>query len=311
MNIVFMGTPDFAIPALKALIESEHSISAVFTQPDKPKGRGHKLAPPPVKVLAEENGITVYQPESLKKDADNYIKIIKNINPEIIVVAAYGKILPKEVLDIPRLGCVNIHGSLLPKYRGAAPIQWAVLNGDKETGVTTMLMNEGLDTGDILLVEKTKIGENETASELFDRLSIMGSDVLLKTINAMQNGQVIPIKQDDSKATYAKMLSKDLSKIDFNRPVREVHKKICGLSDWPCAVTAINGKRLKVYRSEVVSNIKPKAKPGEIVNEKNFTVACIDGSIRLVEVQADGSKRMKSEEYLRGRPVSKGTMLSN
>ena len=311
MNIVFMGTPDFAIPALTALIHSEHSVSAVFTQPDKPKGRGHKLAPPPVKVLAEQNGISVYQPESLKKNADEYIKIIKDINPDIIVVAAYGKILPKEVLEIPRLGCVNIHGSLLPKYRGAAPIQWAVLNGDKETGVTTMLMNEGLDTGDILLTEKTEIGENETASELFDRLSLMGADILLKTIDALQNGTVTPQKQDNSKATYAAMLSKDLSKIDFNRPVRNVHKLICGLSDWPCAVTLVNGKRLKVYRSEIVSDKKPNAEPGEVVDEKNFTVACVDGCIRFVEVQAEGSKRMKSEDYLRGKPVLKGTILNN
>ena len=311
MNIIFMGTPDFAIPALKTLIESEHSVSAVFTQPDKPKGRGHKLTPPPVKVLAEQNGIAVYQPESLKKNADEYISIINDIKPDIIVVAAYGKILPKEVLDIPRLGCVNIHGSLLPKYRGAAPIQWAVLNGDKETGITTMLMNEGLDTGDILLNEKTEIGENETASELFDRLSLIGAELMIKTIDNLQMGKITPKKQDNSRATYAPMLSKDLSNIDFNRPVYEVHKKICGLSDWPCAVTSINGKRLKIYRSQIVSNTKPDAEPGEIINEKDFTVACIDGSIRLVEVQAEGSKRMKSEDYLRGRPVSRGTMLNN
>lgn len=309
MNIVFMGTPDFAIPALKALIESQHSVSAVFTQPDKPKGRGHKLTPPPVKVLAEENGIAVYQPNSLKKDADEYIKIIKDINPDIIVVAAYGKILPKEVLDIPKLGCVNIHGSLLPKYRGAAPIQWSVLNGDKETGITTMLMSEGLDTGDILLVEKTAIGENETASELFDRLSIMGAELLLETIDALQKGEITPQKQDDSQATYASMLSKDLSKIDFNNPVFSVHKKICGLSDWPCAVTSIDGKRLKVYRSEIVSDIKPDAEPGEVINEKDFTVACVDGSIRLVEVQAEGSKRMSAADYLRGKPITRGTIL--
>lgn len=311
MNIIFMGTPDFAVHVLKALIDSKHSVLAVFTQPDKPKGRGHKLSPPPVKVLAEQNGIAVYQPVSLKKDADEYLKIINNINPDIIVVAAYGKILPKEVLDIPKLGCVNVHGSLLPKYRGAAPIQWAVINGEKETGITTMLMNEGLDTGDILLSEKTEIGENETASELFDRLSLMGAELLLKTIDALQRGEIIPQKQDDSKATYAQMLSKDLSKIDFNRPAREVHKKICGLSDWPCAVTSINGKRLKVYRSEIVSNTNPNALPGEVIDEKNFTVACIDGSIRFIEVQAEGSRRMKSEDYLRGKPIVRGTMLNN
>lgn len=309
MNIIFMGTPDFAIPALKALIDSEHSVSAVFTQPDKPKGRGHKMTPPPVKVLAEEHGVTVYQPDSLKKDADEYIKIIKDINPDIIIVAAYGKILPKEILDIPRLGCVNIHGSLLPKYRGAAPIQWAVLDGEKETGITTMLMNEGLDTGDILMVEKTEIGENETAAELFDRLAVMGAELVIKTIEALKNGEITPQKQDDSNATYASMLSKDLSKLDFDAPVREVHKKICGLSDWPCAVTSIDGKRLKVYHSEIVSDTKPDAVPGEVLNEKDFTVACKDGSIRFVEVQAEGSKRMKSEDYLRGKPIQRHTIL--
>lgn len=309
MNIIFMGTPDFAIPALKVLIESEHTVSAVFTQPDKPKGRGHKFTPPPVKVLAEENNIAVYQPDSLKKDADEYIKIIKDINPDIIVVAAYGKLLPKEVLDAARFGCVNIHGSLLPKYRGAAPIQRAVIDGEKETGITTMLMNEGLDTGDILMVEKTEIGENETSAELFDRLAVMGAELLIKTIEALRIGKIIPQKQDDSKATYASMLSKDLSKLDFDKPVREVHKKICGLSDWPCAVTSIDGKRLKVYRSEIVSYVKADAVPGEILNEKDFTVACKDGSLRLVEVQTEGSKRMKSEDYLRGRPIQRGTIL--
>ena len=304
-----MGTPDFAVPALNALIKSDYSVSAVFTQPDKPKGRGHKLTPPPVKVLAEDNGIIVYQPESLKKEADKYTKIIKDLNPDIIVVAAYGKILPKEILEIPSFGCVNIHGSLLPEYRGAAPIQRAVLNGETETGITTMLMNEGLDTGDILLVEKTEIGENETASELFDRLSLLGADVLLKTVEALKKGEIEPQKQDDSRATYAPMLSKDLSKLEFNNPVFSVHKKICGLSDWPCAVTSIDGKRLKVYRSEIVSKTKPDAEPGEILDEKNFTIACSDGSLRFVEVQAEGSKRMKSEDYLRGKPVSRGTIL--
>ncbi len=309
LDVIFMGTPDFAIPALKSLIYSKHSVKAVFTQPDKPKGRGHKLTPPPVKVLAEENGIKVYQPKSLKKDADGYIKIIKDLKPDIIVVAAYGKILPKEVLEIPILGCVNIHGSLLPKYRGAAPIQQAVLNGERETGVTTMLMNEGLDTGDILLCERTEIGENETSAELFDRLSYMGAELLLKTIDALTEGNISPVKQDESKASYAPMLSKNLSKLDFNTSVYKIHNKICGLSDWPCAVTSIDGKRLKVYRSEIASEKALSAAPGEVIDEKNLIVACKNGSIRLTEVQAEGSKRMKAEDYLRGKPISRGKIL--
>lgn len=304
MNIIFMGTPDFAVPALKALYDSKHTVTAVFCQPDKPKGRGYKLTPPPVKVVAEEHGTAVYQPQSLKKNGEEYIDIISNLNPDCIVVAAYGKILPKAVLDIPKYGCVNIHGSLLPKYRGAGPIQWAVLNGEKETGITTMLMGEGLDTGDILLQQSTTIGENETASELFDRLAEMGAELMLKTLNQLENGGIVPHKQEESDATYAPMLSKDMCPIDFTQPVRKVHNHICGLSDWPCATTMLNGKRLKVYKSEIVSEIPSDKLPGEIVDPKIFSVACSDGVIRFTEVQAEGSKRMKTEDYLRGKPLS-------
>lgn len=308
MNIIFMGTPDFAVPALKALY-LKHNVSAVFTQPDKPKGRGYKLAPPPVKVLAEEHKTQVYQPQSLKNNGEEYIDIIKQINPDCIVVAAYGKILPEEVLNIPRYGCVNIHGSLLPKYRGAGPIQWAVLNDEKETGITTMLMRKGLDTGDMLLKKSVKIGENETAAELFDRLSELGAEMIIKTLDVLEEGSVVPEKQDESLATYAPMLSKEMCMLDFSQPVRKVHKKICGLSDWPCAVTILNGKRLKIYKSEIVSNIPTGRHPGEILNPKDFSVACSDGVIKFVEIQAEGSKRMKTSDYLRGKPVSEGTIL--
>ncbi|MDE6149101.1 MAG: methionyl-tRNA formyltransferase [Ruminococcus sp.] len=308
MNIIFMGTPDFAVPALKALYQ-KHKISAVFTQPDKPKGRGYKLAPPPIKVVAQEHETQIYQPQSLKNGGEEYIDIIKKINPDCIVVAAYGKILPKEVLDIPKYGCVNIHGSLLPKYRGAGPIQWAVLNDEKETGITTMLMGEGIDTGDMLLKKSTEIGENETAAELFDRLADLGADLIVETLDELEKGNVIPEKQDENLSSYAPMLSKEMCKLDFSQPVRKVHKKICGLSDWPCAVTVLNGKRLKVYKSEIVSNVSSDSKPGEIVNEKDFSVACSDGIIRFTEIQAEGSKRMKTSDYLRGKPVSKGTVL--
>ncbi len=304
MNIIFMGTPDFAVPALKALYNSAHNVTAVFCQPDKPKGRGYKLAPPPVKVVAQEYGTPVYQPSSLKKDGKEYIDLISGLNPDCIVVAAYGKILPKTVLDIPKYGCVNIHGSLLPKYRGAGPIQWAVLNGEKETGITTMLMGEGLDTGDILLQESTTIGKNETSAELFDRLAEMGAELMLKTLEQLENGGIVPRRQDESKASYAPMLSKDMCPIDFSQPVKKVHNHICGLSDWPCAVTELNGKRLKIYRSEIVSESPSGKRPGEIVDPKIFSVACSDGVIRFTEVQSEGSKRMKTEDYLRGKPLS-------
>ena len=308
MKIVFMGTPDFAVPTLKKLYESEHEISAVFTQPDKPKGRGYKLAPPPVKVLALEHGTPVYQPESLKKQPEMW-DVLKEIAPDVIVVAAYGKILPKQVLDIPKYHCVNVHGSLLPKYRGAAPIQWSVLNGDDETGITTMLMGEGLDTGDILLQRSTPIGENETAAELFDRLAEIGADLLIETLEKLEKGEITPVKQDEELATYASILTKDMCMIDFNKPVKEVHKKICGLSDWPCAVTTLDGKRLKVFRSQIVNFKMPGQQAGTVVDTKQFCVCCADGVIKLTEVQAEGSKRMRSEDYLRGKPITPGTIL--
>lgn len=308
MRIVFMGTPDFAVPTLNKLYESEHEIAAVFTQPDKPKGRGYKLAPPPVKVLALEHGTPVYQPESLKKQPEMW-DILKEIAPDVIVVAAYGKILPKQVLDIPKYHCVNVHGSLLPKYRGAAPIQWSVLNGDDETGITTMLMGEGLDTGDILLQRSTPIGENETAAELFDRLAEIGADLLIETLEKLEKGEITPVKQDEELATYASILTKDMCMIDFNKPVKEVHKKICGLSDWPCAVTTLDGKRLKVFRSQIVKDKTPGQQAGTVVDTKQFCVCCADGVIKLTEVQAEGSKRMSSEDYLRGKPITPGTIL--
>ena len=310
MNIIFMGTPDFAVPVLELLYKTKkHNIQAVFTQPDKPKGRGYKLTPPPVKVLALEHNTPVFQPNSLKNGGEEYVEKIKEFNPDCIVVAAYGKILPKSVLDIPKYGCVNVHGSLLPKYRGAGPIQWAVLNDEAETGITTMLMGEGLDTGDMLLKKATPIGENETAAELFDRLADMGAELLVETLDALEQGNVIPEKQQEEFATYAPMLSKDMCNLDFSDPVRKVHKQICGLSDWPCAVTKLNGKRLKIYKSEIVSNKASGNANGEIVNAKDFSVACSDGVIRFTEIQAEGSKRMKTADYLRGKPVSEGTIL--
>ncbi|SFC87032.1 methionyl-tRNA formyltransferase [Ruminococcus albus] len=308
MKIVFMGTPDFAVPSMKALYEAGHEVQAVFCQPDKPKGRGMKLVAPPVKEFAVEKNIPVYQPNSLKNGGEEFIKILEDLAPECIVVAAYGKILPKSVLDIPKFGCVNVHGSLLPKYRGAGPIQWAVLNDEKTTGITTMLMGEGLDTGDMLLKCETEIGENETAAELFDRLADMGADLIVETLEKLEKGEITPVPQNEEEATYAPMLTKELSPIDFTKTAREVHKQICGLSDWPCATTLISGKRLKVYHSEIVEGNSDKP-AGTVVKAKDLTIACGEGLIRFTEIQAEGSKRMATADYLRGKPIAEGTVL--
>lgn len=313
MNIVFMGTPDFAVPCLQALIDAGENVRAVFTQPDKPKGRGYKLLPPPVKALALTHNIPVYQPLSLKKgeDAASALETLKEISPDIIVVVAYGKILPKEILDLPKYCCINVHASLLPRYRGAAPIQRCVLDGEKETGVTTMLMAEGLDTGDMLLKASTEIGEDETASELHDRLSILGAELLIKTINGVKDNTITPQKQDDSLSNYAAMLTKDMCPIDFGRTAQEVHNHIRGLSASPCAVSMLNGKRLKVYRSTLAGDKTYPDEPGTIVNEKDFTVVCGDGrGVTFTEVQAEGGKRMKTADYLRGNHIEKGMKLN-
>lgn len=301
MNIVFMGTPDFAVPSLLSLVKSEHKVLAVFTQPDKPKGRGYTLTPPPVKVCAAENNIPVYQPEKVKDGTA--FEIIKELAPDVIVVVAYGKILPKNIIDYPKYGCINVHGSLLPKYRGAAPIQWAVLNGEKETGVTTMLMNEGLDTGDILLKSVTQIGENETSGELFDRLMTMGADLLLETLDGLSNNKLTPIKQDDSLSTYASVLDKSLCQIDWNKSALEVHNKVRGLSPWPVAVTMLNGKRVKIHKTEVSNGT---GNPGEIIALNPLTVACKSDAVRINTLQLEGKKAMDSKSFLAGHKLSVG-----
>ena len=305
MNIVFMGTPDFAVPCLKALVESGENVSAVFTQPDKPKGRGYKLTPPPVKEYAVSQNIPVYQPVSMKKgeEADEAYDILRELSPDLVVVVAYGQILPKRILDIPKTYCINIHASLLPKYRGAGPIQWSILDGEKVTGVTSMIMAEGLDTGDMLIKAELEIGENETADELHDRLSVLGADVLLKTVDAIKKGDVCPEKQDDSLSNYAPRLTKELCPIDFNKPAAKIHDQIRGLSSWPCAVAEVAGRRLKVFRSEL-DGIRHGGAPGEICDKDRFTVVCGDGfGITFTEVQADGGKRMKTADYLRGNKL--------
>lgn len=306
MKIVFMGTPDFAVPCLRVLAESDHEIKVVFTQPDKPKGRGYKMIPTPVKAAAEEYNIPVYQPLSLRKgeDAEKSMEILNNIAPDLIVVTAYGQILPKEILELPKYGCINIHASLLPKYRGAAPINWVLLNGEKETGVTSMQMSEGLDTGDMLIKKSTKIGENETYSQLYSRLSAMGGEVLSDTIKAIESGNLSPEKQDDSLSCYSPMIKKEMSSLDFTKSAEEIHNTIRGVTGF----TMMNGKRLKVFASEISHNIA-QGETGVIVDTEKFGVSCCDGVVLFTDIQLEGAKRMKTADFLRGRKIEKGAKL--
>lgn len=303
MNVVFMGTPDFAVPSLEN-IAKVHFVQAVFTQPDKPVGRKMILTPPDVKVCAEKLGIPVYQPVKLK-DSDSY-EIIKELNPDVIVVVAYGQILPENILNIPKYGCINVHGSLLPKYRGAAPIQWSVLNGDKVTGVTTMYMEKGLDTGDILETKEYEIGINDTAGEVFDTLAEMGGKLILDTLEKAEKGELHPIKQDDSKSSYAKMLDKSMCNIDFSKTNLQVHNQVRGLSPWPVASTKLNGKVLKIFETRLAEG---KGKPGEILNTNPLTIACGEGAVVVNTVQLQGKKKMDSKAFLQGHKLEKGTVI--
>ncbi len=296
MNIVFMGTPDFSVPCLQALLDAGYLVTGVFTQPDKPKGRGYQLAPPPVKEFALTQNLPVFQPKTMR-DAET-LEQLKGCNPDLIVVVAYGKLLPKEVLDLPRLGCINVHASLLPKYRGAGPVQWSIINGEEETGVTTMYMAEALDTGDMLESASLKIGENETADELMERLSHLGAELLISTVKKAEEGTLKPVPQDEALSTYVSMLDKEMARLDFNKPAREVHNLIRGLSSWPCAYTFYQGKRLKVYRSK----LSPMSgQPGELLDAKRFIVACRDGAVEFETVQYEGGKRMSGADFLRGK----------
>lgn len=309
MKVIFMGTPDFAVPCLRALAESEHQVAAVFTQPDKPKGRGYKMIPTPVKSAALEYDLPVYQPLSLRKgdDAAAAMDILKEIAPDIIVVTAYGQILPKEVLELPRFGCVNIHASLLPKYRGAAPINWVILNGEKETGVTSMQMSEGLDTGDMLIKKSTEIGENETYQQLYSRLSDMGAEVLLQTLDGIGAGTITPEKQDDSLSCYSPMITKSMSSLDFSKPAAQIHNTIRGVTGF----AMLDGKRLKIYASELTGKSAENAADGEIVDVVNFDVKCGDGKIiRFLEVQPEGKKRMSVRDFLRGNKLTSGNIFN-
>ena len=303
-----MGTPDFAVPCLQKLIDCGHEISGVFTQPDKPKGRHGVMTPPPVKELALKNGLTVYQPVKMKDGTA--LEMLRQAAPELVIVVAYGKILPKEILELPKYGCINIHASLLPKLRGAAPIQWSVINGFEKTGVTSMQMDEGLDTGDMLIKKETAIGENETAGELHDRLSLLGAQVLAETLCALENGELKPVKQNHSEFTYAPMLSKELSPIDWNLSAQEVHNKIRGLSPWPSASARLGEKNVKIHRSVLTD--EKGGLPGEIIEAgKRLVVSCGDGKcIEILEIQAENKKAMSAADFLRGNPVKTGERFS-
>ena len=303
MRIVFMGTPDFAAASLKKLIDKKYDSAAVFTQPDKPRDRGMKLSYSPVKELALENNIPVYQPTKLRDGTAT--ELIKSLDPDILVVVAYGRILPDDMLEVPKYGAINVHASLLPKYRGAAPIQCAVLNGDKITGVTTMYLASEMDTGDIIYTSETEIGEFETSGELFDRLMIMGAELLARTLRDIEAGTAPRTPQDHSKASYVKMLDKSLSPIEWAKTPREVIKQIYGLQPWPVATAELDGKVFKIYSAEYTQNKTDKA-PGSVVSagKKGIEIACLDGeTVLITELQAAGKKRMKASDYLLGHPI--------
>lgn len=303
MRIVFMGTPDFAAASLKKLIDEKYDIAAVFTQPDKPRNRGMQLSYSPVKQLALDNDIPVYQPTKLRDGAA--AELIKSLNPDILVVVAYGRILPDEMLNIAKFGAINVHASLLPKYRGAAPIQWAVLNGDKITGVSTMYLASEMDTGDVIYTAETEIGEFETSGELFDRLMVMGAELLHKTLTNIEAGTAPRIPQNNDEASYVTMLDKSLSPIDWTKTPREVIKWVYGLQPWPVATMQLGNDTFKVYAAEYTDNKTDKA-PGSIVSagKKGIELACADGcTVLITEIQASGKKRMKAADYLLGHPI--------
>ena len=302
MKIVFMGTPDFSVNALENIVKAGHDVVGVITQPDKPKGRGGKMQYTPVKEKALELGLDVYQPQRVKET--EFIEKLKEMNPDAIVVIAFGQILPKAILDMPKYGCINVHASLLPKYRGAAPIQWSVIDGEKKTGVTTMYMNEGLDTGDIIDKVVVPIDKKETGGSLFDKLAIEGGKLILKTLIELENGTAVRTPQDDSKSNYAGMINKQLGKIDFNKSANEIERLIRGLNPWPSAYTKMDGKTLKIWDADVDDSENDSA-PGTIteVGKDFIRVATGKGSLKILELQLEGKKRMKTRDFLNGAKI--------
>ncbi|MBR3152009.1 MAG: methionyl-tRNA formyltransferase [Clostridia bacterium] len=309
-----MGTPDFAKESLEGLVEAGYDVAAVVTNPDKPKGRGMKMIFSPVKEYAVSKGLEVLQPVKIRNN-DEFIEKIKTCEPDVICVVAYGKIIPKEILEIPKLGCINVHGSLLPKYRGAAPIQWAVLNGEKKTGITTMFMDIGMDTGDMVLKEEVEIGEDETTGELWDRLSKIGADLLVKTISLIEKGEAPREKQDESEATYAPMLTKEIGKINWSEySSQRIKNLVRGLNPIMGAYTFLDERKLKIWKTECIDRFScpPDTEPGTILESSERTglyVKTIDEVISILEIQAENSKRMNIKDYLRGNKIEVGKVL--
>lgn len=307
MRVVFMGTPDFAVGTLRALIP-RHQVLAAVTQPDKQKGRGRALLPPPVKEEAQKAGIAVLQPETMR--GEEFFKLLRELRPDVIVVVAFGRLIPQKILELPRYGCVNVHASLLPKYRGAAPIQWAVIDGEKRSGVTTMQMNAGLDTGDILMQEEVELAPDETGGSLFDKLSAVGARLLLETLDALENGTVTPRPQPkDSPTPYAAMLTKQMGQIDWSRSAVQIERLIRGLSPWPGTYTHLDGKTLKIWRAHVAAG--GGQTPGAVSAEdkKTIRVQTGDGILLIDELQLEGKKRMGADAFLRGYTILEGTMF--
>lgn len=310
MRIVFMGTPDFAVPSLKALVEAGYEVCGVFTQPDKPKNRGMKLQPSPVKECALAMGLNVYQPAKMRDG--EALGILRGLKPDLIAVAAYGKILPVDILELPPLGCVNVHSSLLPRYRGAAPINWAILNGEDKTGVTIQYMAEGVDTGDILAQAKTPIDINENAAQLFDRLARMGGPLLVETVKEIEAGTVRRVPQDEALASHAPMLSREQSPMDWGRTARQLHDQARGLFPWPAATAVLDGIRCKILRTALTEETTDKA-PGTVTqaDKKGLRIACGDGGVLdILELQPDGKKTMAAPAFLLGHPIPAGTVLT-
>lgn len=308
MKILFMGTPDIAVPTLKALIQSKHNVVGVVTQPDKPKGRGKAIGCSPVKETALQYDLPIYQPVKVREES--FVETIKEIAPDVIIVIAFGQIIPKSILDLPKYGCINIHASLLPKYRGAAPIQWAIIEGETKTGLTTMYMEEGLDTGDMLLKEEVDIAGDETGGSLHDKLAQLGGSLILKTLDAVENGTMVRIKQDDSQSTYVSMLDKKMGYIDFSKSAEEIERLIRGLNPWPSAYTCLDGKTLKIWKADVLKEERA-GETGEIVEVRKDAVLIKTGmgTLALKEVQLEGKKRMETEAFLRGYDIHVGTIL--
>lgn len=308
LDVVFMGTPDFAVPCLEALAKDEnYNIKQVISQPDRRQGRGYKLVPTDVKKTAMKYNLDVYQPESIK--APEALENLKKINPDVIVVVAYGQILPKEMLDLPELGCINVHASLLPELRGAGPIQWSIINGDTETGVTTMHMDVGMDTGDIILQTKTDIGAQETGGELFKRLADLGAELLLETLPKLKDGSAPRTAQDSSLATYAPMIKKSMAELNFDYSPEEFCNRVRGFHPWPLAFTFCKKERVIIHKAETVSNYS--GEPGEVLDAQELIIACGDGAVKLVEVQPQGGKIMNGTDFANGRRLKSGEKFNS